>query len=198
MLYAVEYANWDTQAMIGNGVSSHSAALVTGGTRSAGNFSSGTTANTTTAMSYRGIEQWYGNRWKRIMGAIKRNISGTPNGTWLFFDNGGLASNGNPDNDYTTHDMGVAQANAWITKLHHETQWDFGMMAGAGSASGSDSTFFADYVYADSILYSSETNSYVPLFGGHWALDSNVGGFCWLLYRHGSYSHSAVGARAAI
>jgi hypothetical protein len=60
VLYLIEYADFDSQTTIGRGNNSGSL-LNTGATISSGNTSSGTTANATTAMSYRGIENLYGN-----------------------------------------------------------------------------------------------------------------------------------------
>jgi hypothetical protein len=74
VLYLIEYADFDTQTTIGNGVVSGASFINTGATISSGNASTGTTANSTSAMSYRGIENWYGNRWKWVDG-LNRNGS---------------------------------------------------------------------------------------------------------------------------
>jgi len=88
LLYLIEFANFNSQSMIGNGRTNLSGgdwiadsyigktgySVVNG--NNSGNVSNGGTAGfLTDYMSYRGIENWYGNVWKMIDGI-------TWDGTW--------------------------------------------------------------------------------------------------------------------
>lgn len=65
LLYMVEYATLNSQAAIGNGITSAAGVANTGATGTTGtdrgNLTYGTTGNSTTAMSYRGVENLWGN-----------------------------------------------------------------------------------------------------------------------------------------
>jgi len=65
VLYMVEYATLNSQSAIGNGITSAGGIANTGATGSTGtdrgNLTYGTTGNSTTAMSYRGVENLWGN-----------------------------------------------------------------------------------------------------------------------------------------
>ena len=61
LLYLVEYGTFYAYSALGHGICSDSAAHNTGETAAHGNASYGSIANQTTAMSYRGVENWYGN-----------------------------------------------------------------------------------------------------------------------------------------
>ncbi len=75
MLYLVEYADWDSQTVIGKGYTSGSARTNTGGTDSM-TYHTGRPAGTDGAVSiqYRGIEDLWGNVWQWVDGI---NFSGT-------------------------------------------------------------------------------------------------------------------------
>ena len=75
MLYLVEYADWDSQSVIGKGYTSGSARINTGGTDSM-TYHTGRPAGTDgqTSIQYRGIEDLWGNVWQWVDGI---NFSGT-------------------------------------------------------------------------------------------------------------------------
>ena len=73
LLFILEYASLDSQAVLGNGITYDTALHVTGATTSNGNASYGTIANNTTAMSFRGVENLWGNSYMFIEGL---NIKG--------------------------------------------------------------------------------------------------------------------------
>lgn len=75
MLYLVEYADWNSQAVIGKGYTSGSAVIATGGTDSMA-YHTGRPAGTDgqTSIQYRGIEDLWGNCWSWVDGI---NFSGT-------------------------------------------------------------------------------------------------------------------------
>ena len=75
MLYLVEYADWNSQAVVGRGYTSGSAVISTGGTDSMA-YHTGRPAGTDggTSIQYRGIEDMWGNAWQWVDGI---NFSGT-------------------------------------------------------------------------------------------------------------------------
>ena len=73
LLYLLEYGTFYQANVIGRGITNDSALHNTGETTSYGNTTYGTTANATTAMSYRGIENLYGNTLKIIDGINIQN-----------------------------------------------------------------------------------------------------------------------------
>ncbi|BAO04871.1 uncharacterized protein CBO05P1_152 [Clostridium botulinum B str. Osaka05] len=79
MLYFVEYANFNSQKTIGNGNlmtdTNGFTLLKTGMTDSYGNNSYGVTYNSSSAISYRGIENLYGNTSKWLEGIETKNMS---------------------------------------------------------------------------------------------------------------------------
>lgn len=75
MLYLVEYADWNSQAVIGQGYTAGSAVITCGGTDSMA-YHTGRPAGTDglTSIQYRGIEDLWGNCWSWVDGI---NFSGT-------------------------------------------------------------------------------------------------------------------------
>ena len=73
LLYLLEYGNFNTTSTIGEGISNDSAIHNTGETTSYGNTTHGSLANDATAMSYRGIENLWGNTSKTIDGINIQN-----------------------------------------------------------------------------------------------------------------------------
>ena len=73
ILFLTEYCTFNTQAVLGTGNDTGSDyGITTGQSNSIGNGSSGTT-NNNTWMSYRGIENWYGDVWESIDGINVQN-----------------------------------------------------------------------------------------------------------------------------
>lgn len=75
MLFLVEYADWDSQAVVGRGYTNGSAVINCGGTDSMA-YHTGRPAGTDgqTSIVYRGIEDFWGNAWQWVDGI---NFSGT-------------------------------------------------------------------------------------------------------------------------
>jgi len=78
LLYIIEYASLNSQSAIGNGITGAGALANTGATGTTGtdrgNLSYGTTGNSTTAMSYRGIENLWGNQ-RTVIDGLNVNTS---------------------------------------------------------------------------------------------------------------------------
>ena len=161
LLYLVEYANFNTQAMLGQGITSGSVfTAVTGSSNSLGNTSSPSTNTNTQFMSYRGIENWYGQVYKFIDGV---NIN-----SYVYYVNNNPATfaDGVFTGDYISTGITSAAANGWVKNIVSNKN---GFVASV-TTGGSASTFVPDYFYRD-------TGLMIMLFGGNASDGTSAGGF---------------------
>jgi len=200
LLYLVEYANFNSQSKIGNGRTALSGlswvansyigkcGLSDGDGNFTGNVSPGDSS--TSYMSYRGIENWYGNVWKILDGIAW-------DGTWTGVEAAQPVYVSNDVDDFEDIQHGN------MTKLCEATY--IGADAGyidaimnvtgfiPGSASGSSSTYLCDYYYQ----YSQSGRDYfrLVLVGGDSAKGVRAGAFA--LAAHYAFSDAYVdfGAR---
>lgn len=183
-MYLLKYKNLNSQATVGYGyvLSSHNAAIATGGTESWGmdceiiresNPSYMTDQNHHVKLF--GLEDFWGNIWEWIDGCITnstRNI---------------LTGNDNFNNDgtgYVDNGQGAtANIGNYMSKPQGTTKTGFL----AKEVNGSDSTYFCD----SASLYAS----CVAIFGGHWANASYAGAFQLYVYYAASFSSANIAAR---
>ena len=177
LLYLVEYASFYSQDVIGMGRTEltdgtwtkDSYIGVTGKSNSDGNATASTGGNTNDAyMSYRGIENFYGNLWKWVDGFnINGNIPYVNNTETDFADD--------TDTAYTrltdTGGSGITlyNANGYQTTLE---QTKGGFLPSA--VGGSGSTYITDYYYQN-------PGWRVARFGGGASGGVVAGVFCWNL-----------------
>src|SRR5690606_5313897 len=178
LLYLIEYAHFDSQTKIGRGITSDQNVRATGGTSQYGNESHGTTNNGTTPMSYRGIENLYGNIFKFVDGININNHRAY------------IADHNFQSDKFDGHYRQVSFTNATADGYVKDIGWteldDFMFLA--IDTTGSESSYLHDY-------YLQNTGARVALFGGRWNYGSNAGAFCWDLVNTSSYSVSGVGTR---
>ena len=144
LLYVIEYADWDSQAMIGIGRTEISGGTwtkdsyigVTGKSNSDGNKTNSVGGNTNDAyMTYRGIENFFGNIRKFVDGInINDNVPYVSNTDTEFADD--TATN------YTALAVTLANANGCVKTLAQQSR---GFLP--ASVGGSSSTYIADYYY---------------------------------------------------
>ena len=185
LLYLIEFAHFDTQSKIGRGVvdlasgtGNHS--INTGQTANLGNKSgraSGT--NGQVSISYRGIENFWGNIWKWIDGYNINNRIG-------YVADHGFVSDKFTDN-YKQVGFTNATANGYVSNIGWTTNDDY--MFIATQVSGSETTYLHDH-------YWQNTGARVAIFGGAWGGAGLAGGFCWDLLYASSDSARNVGGRA--
>jgi len=197
LLYLVEYGSFNSQAKLGDGNvavstgypapsgnqtdSPHS---VAGKSNSLGNASTNTTTGAVSAtrdtafMSYRGIENWYGNCWNWVDGF---NIN----------DNQGYVSNVRStfaDDTATGYDSigaPMINSNGWVTNVQ---QIPFGFLPSA--VGGGSTTYLADYYYNNS-------GWRVALFGGAANSGASAGAFSLFLNLDSGYLNRLFGGRLA-
>lgn len=184
MLFLVEYASFDTQSKIGQGVvgftddGSSNMAIVNGGTDALGNDSgmaNGT--NGQVSVTYRGEENFWGNIWSWEDG-LNIEAKGLHN---AFFALGNFADGVKTD-PYVDVGFQLAKANGYVNAIGYSEVCDFAFLA--TRVSGASNKPLNDYFY--------QNNAYdgflVSLLGGYWDSGAYAGGF----YR---YVHNAAGYR---
>lgn len=180
LLYLVEYADYNSQSKLGNGVSSVSAQVNSGALDSLG-MKSGCLANAgATSVIYRGIENIFGNIWQFVDGLnIKDNVAyicykpssyavDTFTGDYSVIGYTNATENGNPKT------LGMDNNNSLI--------------ALPTSVGGSSTTYICDY-------YWQNTGNRIALVGGAWTSGANGGLFYWSLYNDSGGSDTSIGSR---
>lgn len=201
LLCMIEMGTMNFQTAIGQGVvsisdnSSYNCASLTGSTASLGNgtgratetinekggVQTTETADGKTSVSYRGVENDWGNIWKFI---IDPNIWGNGamgGGEPFYCDDFNFAENKKTDN-YKGAGFTVTNAGGYISAMGYSTACDWLFMA--SECLGNSSLPVGDYHWVTQNL-----NGYrlAPL-GGFWRDGGNAGGFYW-------YLHAGVGFR---
>ena len=179
MLFLTEYADFDTQAMIGNGNDTgNDYTITTGQSNAIGNASSSAT-NDDMWMSYRGIENWYGSMYKFIDGV---NVSER-----VVYVNSNPATFASDvfTGDYVSTGVSFTSANGYVNGLNNSSK---GFIANA--ATGTDSTFIPDYVY-------SSTGARIVLFGGYAGPGLGCGGSFVAANNAASLSDANIGSGVA-
>ena len=176
LLYLTEYADFNSQAMIGRGNDTGSDyTMTTGGSNSIGNASSLST-NNDTWMSYRGIENWYASMFKFIDGVNVQERK--------YFINSNPATFADDvfTGDYVNSGITSVATNGYVSNLVPSKK---GFVASA--VAGSDSTYIPDYFY-------QAAGSMVVVFGGRAGNGLNAGGFCLYASVGASYAAGYFGS----
>jgi len=177
LLYLTEYANFNSQAMIGRGNDTGSDyTMTTGGSNSIGNASSPST-NNDTWMSYRGIENWYASMFKFIDGVNVQNHKYFINNKPATFADDVFTG------DYVDSGITSVTSSGYVSNIVPSKK---GFVASA--VSGSDSTYIPDYFY-------QSTGNRIVLFGGNAAGHGlSCGAFCLYAYYAASSSSAYIGS----
>lgn len=208
LLCMIEMGTMNFQTAIGQGVvsisdnSSYNCASLTGSTASLGNgtgratetinekggVQTTETADGKTSVSYRGVENDWGNIWKFI---IDPNIWGNGamgGGEPFYCDDFNFAENKKTDN-YKGAGFTVTNAGGYISAMGYSTACDWLFMA--SECLGNSSVPVGDYHWVTQNL-----NGYrIALLGGGWYYGSIAGGFYWHLGAGVGYRSRNVGGR---
>lgn len=181
ILYSVEYANFDSQTTIGKGyvdaaAGSANESINTGATISLGN-TSGAASGTDglSAISYRGVENFWGNIFKWVDGLNIKNRE-------AFVANENFASD-TFTGSYTSVGT-LASANGFVSNI----QFPHFL---ATAVSGSSTSHLYD-------IYFQQSGDRVALFGGPWDFGLLAGAFLWTLDRDSSNALRISGSRLQI
>ena len=185
LLYLVEYADWDSQTMIGMGRTELSGGSwakdsyigVTGKSNSDGNGTNSVAGNTNNAyMTYRGIENFFGNVYKWVDGInINDNVPYVSNTDTDFADD--------TTTNYTSLGVTLAAANGYQVLLEQQSR---GFLP--ASIGGASNTYITDYYY-------QAAGWRVVLLGGSANAGAIAGVACWFAHYASAFDYVDVGGR---
>lgn len=195
LLMLIEYASFDMQKAIGNGVtnktddSSTSMTEITGATVNLGNASgSVTNANGYNIVSYRGEENFWGNIWAWVDGMNENNPTPWEEGSvgTLYVADHGFTDDtaASPYEDTGIHpDYG----NGYISAFGYSEEFDWLFIP--AEHTGNSSLPVGDY------FWNSNSGWRVAKLGGQWYYGAYAGAFYWSLNHAASYRGRVVGGR---
>ncbi len=208
LLMMIELGTMNTQTTIENGVvsitdSDYNCSSLTGSTSELGNATgaasvtineiNGTETEYSTAgkrsVSYRGVENPWGNIWKHVYG-VNIHGDGTQKGGIPFICSDFDFAESKMTDNYESAGFTVANANGYISAMGYGGE-DFDWLLMASECSGNSSLPVGDYHNVTSNL-----NGYnIARLGGNWYGGSSAGGFYWYLYGGVGYRARTLGGR---
>ena len=190
LLMIIEMGQMELQGAIGKGVTevndtpnTENNSVLTGGTSSLGNKTGmADGVNGKVSISYRGLENPWGNIWKFIYGVNIWGNGKMDGGQPYICKDFNYSENKNTDN-YVGAGFTVANKSGYISAMAYSPTCDWLFMA--SETDGNSSVPVGDYTYITQNL-----NGYrIARLGGGWGNWGTAGGFCW-------YLNSGVGTRA--
>lgn len=179
ILYLVEYANYNSQDMLGFGNCNTSAAINSGGCDSLGMKSGCISNDKAHAVIYRGVENIFGNIYQWCDGINLSNYY-----AWVCKDRNQYASNA-VSSPYVRLGYQDSSSSGYISKMGYDSNYP--EIQRATACSGSDSTYCPDYFYS----YSSTR---AVVVGGYWSYDLACG--LWFASSHSAtYTSASCGGR---
>lgn len=185
-LITIEYASTDCQSMIGQGNVNNTVALQTGLTSSLGNKSGNASGGTNglTSVSYRGIENFWGNVWKFVDGinieGYGKNIFWYTNDRSKYLDNTkeGFINGGN-----------VSKTNGYVDRVSYTDEENLGFLP--TRCSGASNKVLNDYYWQNN----AHGGFLVARLGAGWNDGLGAGCFYWTLDISASTAGSTIGSR---
>lgn len=176
-LYLIEFADWNCQSKIGQGLTNRNTSALSSGITDGMTYHTGYISGTkeNSGVQYRWIENLWGNVYQWVDGF---NANGAE--AYCCTDPSKYADD--TSTGYTK--IGTLPASGWIKDL---TVTDNGLLI-PKTTGGSDSTYIPDYAY-------SSSGWHVLCVGGFWNSGSYAGLLCFSAYDASSGSDSGVSAR---
>ena len=207
LLMLIELGRFNTQAAIGQGVVSQSgasnASSLTGSTANLGNGtgqatetiaeSAGTeTVNTTSgklSISYRGVENPWGNIWKHTNG-INLWGDGHMGGGQVFICDDFSFNESKHDGNYQSAGFTISNGNGYVSAFGYgDEEFDWLFMP-------SETTGNSSLPVGDNYWCTPNLNGYrIALLGGRWNAGDDAGGFSWYCYFTPGYRIYYIGGR---
>lgn len=193
LLFAVEYASFNWQSALGQGVvgisddGTNNCSSLTGSTTSLGNTSGNADATinekggmSTTlkaeskvAISYRGIENFFGNIWKFVNGISFWGDGQMQGGEPYICSDFSYAEN-KKDGNYTAVGFYLPTTGGYIKNFGYSEEFDW-LFIPSKVGGHSAMTIAGDYTW----LVENLKGFRIALLGGLWSIGSNAGAFCW-------------------
>jgi len=208
LLNAIEYACFNWQATGGSGVttitdnSAENCASFIGSTASLGNSSGSAsstidytgasqTTNGKVAVSYRGIENFFGNIWKFTEGINLYGAYNNGGGEAFICTDEQYADNKITDN-YESTGFTVTNKNNYIKYFGYGgSKYDYLFLTSKTGQGASTTLPVGDYTYVTANLNGHR----VALLGGYWSYSAYAGGCCWALNSSSGTRGRNVGCR---
>ena len=195
LLMIIEAGTMNTQTAYGQGVtqlsdvSGQNCSIPTGATSSLGNASGMPEGkNGHVSITYRGVENPYGNIWKFVYGV---NIfgDGKMDGGQPYICTDFNYAEGKNSGNYESAGFTLTNKNGYISAMGYSQKYDWLFMA--SETDGNSSVPVGDYHYV-----TIDLNSYrIACIGGSWPYWSSAGGFYWRLTGGIGYRIRSVGGR---
>lgn len=192
-LYLIEFQDMNAQKVIGRGVcdkswNSTDDSLNTGGTLELGNRTGYLgTDNGQTQISYRGIEDFYGDKWQFLDGLMAKNDGYYVTNKFSTF---GTISGYKRIACTPLQGEPSTGLNGYVKKMESLKGLEHLFIAKEIGAGATADNYYTDYFWAHE---NGEEN--IALFGGAWADGSYCGAFCLYLHLVASHSDLSIGAR---
>ena len=196
LLMLIEYASFNMQSKIGNGVTSKTddgstnMSEATGATVNLGNESGAVTNdNGYVCVSYRGEENFWGNIWGWVDGMNEYNGSTFASGDYgtLYVADHDFAD-GTGDDPYEDTGIHPVYTTGGYIKAFGYSE-DFDWLFVVTEVGGTSSLPVGDY------FYNQNTGWRVAILGGSWGNGASAGASCWSLYHAASGRGRDVGGR---
>lgn len=193
LLFMIEYGTLNSQNAIGLGVVSKASgtgneAEITGTTSSLGNstgMASGT--NGLVSISYRGIENFYGNIWKFVEGLNLWGDGTLRGGQPYICDDYTFTEN--TKTGYTAAKFTVSNSNSYISAFGYDPDFDWLFLPSECMNANSN------YPVGDGVYITSDLNRYMSFsLGANWGDGAAAGAFYWNAVRAESH-YRTISAR---
>lgn len=209
LLMMVELGTMNTQTAIGQGVvlvddnSSYNCSSYTGSTASLGNTTGqatetingiGDTKTTYTtsgklSITYRGVENPWGNIWKHIQG-VNLWGDGTMGGGQPYIANNFVFSDRKNGDNYEPVGFTLPNTNGYVNAMGYGYK-EFDWLLMPSDVGGTSALPVGDYCWVTNHLLGYS----IALWGGRWGTDTGAGGFCWSCNGRFDYRYRNVGGR---
>lgn len=210
LLMAIEYASFNTQSAIGLGIVSNAnsgtnnCSSLTGSTSALGNATgmasetiydvAGTetpfNTNGKLAVSYRGMENPWGNIWKHVNG-INFWGDGSMGGGQIYIANDFDFDESKHNGNYHTAGFTFTNSEGYISAFGYGSK-DYDWLFIPSEAFGNTSLPVGDYAFGTSNL----NNQFrIALFGSNWGGTTRAGGFYWNCGSQPNYKYHIIGGR---
>lgn len=195
LLMLIEYASFDMQKAIGNGVTnktddgSTSMTEITGATVNLGNASgSVTNANGYNIVSYRGEENIWGNIWAWVDGMNEENPATFATGDFgtLYVADHGFVDDSKAS-PYKNTGIHPDYGSGYISAFGYSEEFDWLFVT--AEHTGNSTLPVGDY------FWNQNPGWRVTALGGRWNDGAYAGAFCWVLYNAASYRYGYIGGR---
>ncbi len=180
MLYLVEYADYNSQEILGVGNTNSSGIIISGGCNTLG-MKSGTLVNDGKhSMIYRGIEDLFGNIWQFVDGMNFKDNQAYVNYNSETYEVDKF------DGDYFRIGYLNAKTDDFITHLGYD--YENFLISFPTSVGGEDKMHITDYYY-------QAIGNHIAVVGGAYIIGTSAGLWCWSFNELSSTTWFRIGAR---